>query len=183
MGGIASQAQLRMSFVRWALVTVPAVVLLGFLAGASVTAGEDSAWYRALAKPAFTPPGWAFPVAWSLLYILLGLALAMILNARGATGRGLAICLFVAQFALNLAWTPVFFGAHRVALALAIIVAMLALASATAWSFGRIRSLAGWLLVPYLAWLCFAAALNYGVLRLNPEAESLAPAARTSQML
>ena len=92
---------------------MPLILLLGFLSGRSVPAGSDNGWYQPLVKPALTPPGWVFPVAWTTLYILIGLALAMILNARGARGRGLAVALFVGQFALNLAWTPLFFGAHR----------------------------------------------------------------------
>src|SRR3546814_5376180 len=86
-----------------------------------------------------------FPVAWTILYVLEGVALAIILHARGARGRGLAIALFVAQFVLSLAWTPVFFGAHRVVLALAIIAAMIVLAIAATLMFGRIRRAAAWL--------------------------------------
>ena len=139
MGGIASKSQLRMSFLRWAIVTVPLIVLLGFLSGRSVPVGSDSAWYVALAKPPLTPPGWVFPVAWTSLYIALGLALAMILNARGARLRGLGVALFVAQFALNLAWTPLFFGAHRITASVGVIAAMLVLSIAATVVFSRIR--------------------------------------------
>src|SRR3546814_20270629 len=97
-----------------------------------------------------------FPVAWTILYVLEGVALAILLHARGARGRGLAIALFVAQFVLSLAWTPVFFGAHRVVLALAIIAAMIVLALAEPLVFGRIRRPAAWLRLPSLAWFCFA---------------------------
>lgn len=183
MGGIASKGQLRMSLLRWALVTVPAVVLLGFLSGMSVASGDDSQWYQSLAKPTLTPPGWVFPVAWTTLYIMLGVALAVVLNARGAPGRALAVSLFAGQFALNLAWTPLFFGAHRVTAAFVVIVAMFLLALATTLLFGRIRPLAAWLMVPYLAWLCFAGALNWSIDRLNPQADRLAPRTGTSQML
>lgn len=183
MGGIASRSQLRMSFVRWALVTVPLIVLLGFVAGRSVPNGADDPWYRALVKPALTPPGWLFPVAWSALYILMGLALALIMNARGARGRGPAIALFVLQLAVNLIWSPLFFGAHRVDLALADIVAMLVLATATTCLFGRIRAAAAWLLLPYLVWISFAGVLNWRIAQLNPGAESLVPGAHTSQII
>lgn len=183
MGGIASKSQLRMSFARWALVCVPLIVLLGFLSGRSVPSGNDNAWYQALTKPEITPPGWVFPVAWTTLYIMLGLALATILNARGARGRGLAVGLFAAQFALNLAWTPLFFGAHKVGTALLVIVVMLALAIATTFAFDRIRKAAAWLMLPYLVWLAFAGVLNWRVGQLNPDAETLVPGARTSQVL
>src|SRR3982750_1929694 len=88
VGGIASKGQLRMSFLRWAVVTVPLILLLGFLSGRSVRVGSGNAWSMALRKPARNPPGWVFPVVWTALYILIGLALAMILNARGARLRG-----------------------------------------------------------------------------------------------
>lgn len=183
MGEIASREQLRMSFVRWALVTVPAVLLLGFLSGRSVPVGTESPWYLALTKPALNPPPLVFPVVWSALYVLMGLALAVVLNARGARERGAAVALFGAQFVLNLVWTPVFFGAHRVGLALAILAAMLVLAIATTISFGRVRPLAAWLMVPYLAWISFAAGLTWRIDQLNPDAGTLVPRAATSQVI
>lgn len=183
MGAIASKGQLRMSFLRWAVFTVPLILLLGFASGRAVPSGSDNGWYMALQKPSVTPPGWVFPVAWTSLYILLGLAVAMILHARGARGRGLALTLFAVQFALNLAWTPLFFGMHQVGTALIVIVAMLLLAIVTTVLFGRIRSLAAWLMVPYLVWISFAGVLTWRIGQLNPDAETLVPAAHTSQML
>lgn len=183
MGGIASRDQLRMSFLRWAIVSVPLILLLGFASGRAVPAGAENGWYVALQKPALTPPGWVFPVAWTSLYVLMGIAVAVILNARGARGRGLALALFAVQFALNLAWTPLFFGLHRVGAALLVIVAMLAVAIVTTVMFGRIRPLAAWLMVPYLVWISFAGVLTWRIGQLNPQAETLVPAAHTSQML
>jgi tryptophan-rich sensory protein len=183
VGGIASKGQLRMSFLRWAVVTVPLILLLGFAAGSAVPVGDENRWYAALVKPAANPPNWAFPVAWTTLYILLGLAVALVLHARGARGRGLALLLFAAQFALNLAWTPVFFGMHQVGAALWIIIAMLVLAIAATLAFGRIRTLAAWLMVPYLVWISFAGVLTWRIGQINPGAETLDPTSRTSQML
>lgn len=183
MNTIASKAQLRMSFVRYAAVTIPLVLLLGFLSGRSVPAGSESGWYMALAKPAATPPGWAFPVAWSLLYVLTGAALAVVLSARGARLRWVGLALFVAQFVCNLAWTPLFFGAHRVDAALLLLVLMLGLAVLTTLVFGRVRPVAAWLMVPYLAWLGFAAVLTWQIGELNPDAESLVPPHAASQMI
>ena len=182
MTELASREQLRMSFVRWALVTVPGVLLLGFLSGSSVPAGSNNPWYLMLTKPALTPPDWAFPVAWSILYVLMGVALAIVLNARGARERGLAIGLFAAQLVANLVWNPLFFGSHRVLLAFGVIVVMLALALATTFVFGRIRTAAAWLMVPYLAWVCFAGALTWGIHVLNPDAANLVPGAVTTQI-
>ena len=183
MGGIASRDQLRMSLLRWAVVVMPLVLLLGFASGRSVPAGADNAWYTGLHKPAATPPDWVFPLAWSIIYLMIGLALAIVLNARGARGRGVAVGLFVAGFALALAWQPVFFGTHRIGAALAVIGGMLALGIAATVAFGRIRSAAAWLMVPYLAWMCFAAVLTWRIGQLNPDAATLVPAARTTQML
>ena len=172
-----------MSLFRWAVVVVPLILLLGFASGRSVPAGSDNAWYVALAKPAATPPDWLFPVAWSLLYVMIGVALAIVLNARGARGRGVAVALFALGFALALAWQPLFFGAHRIGAALLVIGGMVALGIATTLAFGRIRPLAAWLMVPYLAWICFAAALTWRIGQLNPGAATLVPSAHTTQML
>src|SRR3954466_5276055 len=95
MTAIASRAQLRMSFLRYALFTVPAIVLLGAVSGRISGSGYGNAWFDALTKPAIMPPGWVFGLVWTILYVLLGLALALILHARGARGRGPALALFV----------------------------------------------------------------------------------------
>lgn len=179
---IATKQQLRWAFLRWAVVTVPLILLLGFASGRVVPAGEENRWYAALTKPALNPPGWVFPVAWSTLYILIGLALAMILNARGSRLRGIAIVLFAAQMLVNLAWTPLFFGAHQVFWALIAIVVMFGLALTTTLIFGRIRTAAAWLMVPYLVWLCFAGSLNWGIMTLNPNAETLVPSSSSAQI-
>ena len=183
MGGIASKGQLRMSFLRWAAVTVPLILLLGFAAGASVADAFNGRWYLALAKPEITPPAWVFPIAWTTLYILLGLALALILHARGSRRRGIALAWFAVQFALNLAWTPLFFGAHRIDQALWVNIAMVVASIVTTVEFARIRKAAAWLMVPYLVWISFACVLTWSIGRMNPHAETLVPPARTSQML
>jgi benzodiazapine receptor len=179
MTQIASRAQLRMSYLRWALVTVPLILLLGTLSGVASGSANDNPWFAALAKPGFMPPGWAFPVAWTILYICLGLALAHILHARGARGRPLALTLFLAQLLLNFAWSPLFFAAHKVSLAFWVIVAMWILAAVAAFLFFRIRRAAGLLMLPYLAWLVLAGALNHAIDRLNPGAELAAPGSGT----
>lgn len=179
---LASKEQLRASYLRWAVVTVPFILLLGFTSGRLVETGDANCWYRALAKPDVTPPDWVFPVAWTTIYVLMGLALAMIVNARGSKLRGPAIGLFAAQLVVNLVWTPLFFGAHQVFWALVAILVMLALAIATTVAFGRIRRVAAWLLVPYLVWISFAAVLTFQLHRLNPNAESLVCGASSTQI-
>jgi tryptophan-rich sensory protein len=169
--------------VRWAAVAVPLVLLLGFLSGRSVAAGDQNGWYRALDKPWITPPGWVFPVAWTLLYVLTGFAVAMVLSARGARLRWLGVALFVAQFACNLAWTPLFFGAHRIDAAFLVIVAMLGLSILATVVFAQVRRVAAWMMVPYLVWISFAGILTWQIGQLNPGASTLVQPAAASQML
>jgi tryptophan-rich sensory protein len=176
MTGLASRSQHRMSFLRYALVTVPLILLLGTISGRAANSGYGNGWFDALAKPDLMPPGWMFGVAWTLLYICLGLALALILHARGARGRGLAVGIFIAQLVLNFAWSPIFFAAHEVGLAFIVIVLMIVLSAIAALLFARIRRAAGLLMVPYLAWLFFAAFLNWQIGQLNPDADQLVPA-------
>lgn len=182
MRGIASKGQLRMSFLRLGLVTVPLVVLLGGVSGRIANSGYGNPWFDLLIKPAFMPPGWMFGVVWTILYVVLGLVLAMTLHARGAAGRKPALGLFLAQLALNLAWSPLFFAFHRPVPALVLIVAMIGLSAAAAALLWWIRRTASLLMLPYLAWLCFAAALNFEIVRLNPDAPQLVPGGRSSDI-
>ena len=174
MTGIASRSQLRMSFLRWALITVPLVLLLGVLSGRVSNSGDGNPWFDALQKPEAMPPVWVFPVAWTTLYIFLGLALAMILHARGARGRGLALGLFFVQLLLNYSWSPLFFALHRVDLAFVAILLMVLTSAVAALLFARIRKVAALLMIPYLAWLCFAGYLTWQIDVLNPNAASIA---------
>ena len=179
---IATKEQLRAAYLRWAVVTVPLILLLGFASSRIAPAGAQNRWYAELVRPAMTPPDWVFPVAWGALYILMGFALALVINARGSRLRGVAIALFFIQLLLNMAWPPVFFGMHQVSAALTLLIVLLVAALATTLLFGRIRSLAAWLMVPYLVWLCFAGMLNWEILRLNPNASTLVSSSPSAQM-
>ncbi|WP_010216137.1 TspO/MBR family protein [Sphingomonas sp. PAMC 26621] len=181
-GGIASREQLRASFLRWTAVTIPGMLLLGFGAARLSPTGSENRWYAALNKPAYNPPDWVFPVAWSLLYVILGVALAMILNARGARLRTPAVIVFFGQLVLNLAWSPLFFGLHQVVVALVLVGLMFGVTMLMTILFSQVRGLAAVLLVPYLVWLLFAAYLNYEILALNPGVETLAPGSTTTQI-
>ena len=171
MTTLASRAQLRASFIRWALFIVPAVVLLGFVSGNLAGTGEGDPWFAALAKPAEYPDASLFPIVWGILYVMMGLAFALVCSAWGAKGRGIAIAAFVVQLLLNLAWTPLFFGQHEITYALYLIVALNVMILITMILFFRVRKMAALLLVPYLAWSIFAAYLNYEILELNPDAD------------
>ena len=155
-----------------ALITVPAIVAVGFLMGIVSNSGFRNDWYAALAKPWFQPPGWAFGAVWMTLYTMLGIALAAILNAPRSAERTRGLILFGVQLLLNFAWSPTFFAAHAIDWALLDILATAAIVTMTIISFWRIRPLAGALLLPYLAWLCLATALNTETGRLNPGADS-----------
>jgi tryptophan-rich sensory protein len=163
-----------MAVLRWGIVLVPLILLLGLASGRLANSGYGNGWFAALAQPGFTPPGWMFGVAWTALYLMMGVALTLVVTARGAPRRGGAILLFAVQLALNLAWSPLFFAAHRIWPAFVLILLILATAAMTARAFWRIRPAAGWLLLPYLLWLCFAAALNFEIGRMNPDAARVA---------
>jgi tryptophan-rich sensory protein len=106
----------------------------------------------------------------------------MVLHARGSLYQRPAVALFVAQFLINLTWSPIFFGAHQVTAAFFIILVMLGIAIATTFAFARVRKAAAWLMVPYLVWISFAAILNFQIDQLNPDAESLYVPAVTPQI-
>ncbi len=168
----ASPGQLRASFLRWALVLVPAVVLAGLASGVLGGSAASGAWFAGLAKPAINPPSYLFGIVWPILYVMMGVALTLVVTARGAPGRGAAITAFVVQLALNLAWSPLFFGAHQVTAALWLLFAIDLAVIATIVLFWKVRPPAAWLLVPYLAWILFATALNWQFDVLNPDAET-----------
>jgi tryptophan-rich sensory protein len=145
-----------------------AIPLLVGAAGSFFTVSSIPVWYAGLVKPFFTPPAWVFAPAWTVLYLLMGTALFLVLReglSRPVVTQG--VILFAAQLALNFAWSVVFFGMHAVAAALAVLLLLIALIAATLVIFRRVSAPAAWLLVPYLAWCCFAATLNAGIWLLN----------------
>ena len=170
MNRLASPAQLRASFVRWALFLVPAVLLLGFLSGRFGGQAQDP-WFLALEKPAILPPPAIFGVVWPTLYVLMGFAAAMICAAWGSRYRLPAILAFAVQLLINLSWSPMFFGQHEITLGLYIILLLDVALIATIVLFWKVRRAAALLLLPYLAWILFASVLNYEFLRLNPDAD------------
>jgi tryptophan-rich sensory protein len=145
------------------------VVLVNVVGGVpAILGGPDTEWFAALAKPAFYPPGVTFGIVWTILFTLLGIALFLIVR-DGLADRTVkvAVGLFVVQMALNVAWTPTFFAAQSLAGGLVVIVALFVVLLPTTWAFARVDRRAAALLVPYLAWVAFAALLNYRILVLN----------------
>jgi tryptophan-rich sensory protein len=150
-----------------ALVCVVGIELLGGLSGWLSNSGTGNGWFDALRKPSFMPPGWTFGVVWPVLYAMLGVALAMVLVEPSSDRRRFALILFFIQLVLNLAWSPIFFALHQIALAKWVIFVMAAVAAAAAGQFLRVKRDAGVLMIPYLGWLVFAAMLNSTIEALN----------------
>lgn len=125
-------------------------------------------WYTTLLKPSFNPPMWVFAPVWTVLYALMGFA-AYLVWKSGVHGRlrSAAWVCHLTQLALNALWSWLFFGFQRLDLGLYEIFALLAAIIATTVVFFRARPIAGWLMVPYLAWVCFAALLNFSLYQLN----------------
>jgi tryptophan-rich sensory protein len=134
-------------------------------ATASVSAGP---FYAELVRPSWSPPGWIFGPVWSVLYAMMGVAAWLVWRARGFSGAGPALGLFLVQLAVNALWSWLFFGWRQGALAFVDILVLWVLIVATIVTFRRASRVAATLLVPYLAWVTFASLLNFSVWRLNP---------------
>ncbi|MGC0391292.1 TspO/MBR family protein [Bradyrhizobium sp. USDA 241] len=143
------------------LVFVVAVVGIGWLIGATNLPGE---WYAGLAKPDFVPPNWAFPVAWTILYIMIAVA-DWRTYRRAPSGR--AMLVWTVQLALNFIWSPVMFTMHQIGAALVILIGLfVAIVTYIGLEMSRDR-LAAALFAPYAAWVAFAGVLNAAIWRLN----------------
>lgn len=144
---------------------------LVFIVAAIGAAGSISSaqFYSELVRPSWAPPAGIFGPVWTTLYLLMALAAWIVWREGGfASARG-ALVLFVVQLVLNALWSWLFFAWRQGGVALADVIVLWVLIVATIVSFWRIKPLAGALLIPYLLWVSFAAALNYSVWRLNPQ--------------
>jgi tryptophan-rich sensory protein len=123
--------------------------------------GADTGW---IDRPWFYPPEILFPIVWTLLFTLMGAALFIVWR-HGTDQRSVqvALSIFAIQFALNLGWTPVFFGLQRADLGLVVILLLWVTIVATIVLFSRVSRIAATLLVPYLGWVSFAVVLNYAI--------------------
>ena len=148
------------------------LALAGFFLAVCAAAATGSlfrpgAWYDGLSKPAWTPPNRLFPVVWALLYLAIAIAVWRVV-LRPSPLATAALAFWTCQLVLSALWSPVVFGLRRLDAGLAVIAALLAAVLATLVLFARVDALAGWLLVPYAAWVVFAGALNFAVWRRNP---------------
>jgi benzodiazapine receptor len=145
---------------------VTGCLLVGML-GNAATQPNLEPWYAELRKPPFTPPNKVFGPAWGVLFILMGVALSILVQAEAGPGRTLALALFGLQLVLNAAWSWIFFGARSPGWAMLEIIVFDVAVAATLVSAWQVSTVAGALLVPYLCWVCFASYLNMGVWLLN----------------
>jgi len=153
--------------VALAAVCILIPLVLGAIIGVLTMSGVTD-WYRTLNKPWFTPPDYVFGPVWTVLYILMGISLYLVIR-QGWENKPVknASILFGAQLGVNLLWSLLFFGLHSPLAGLVCIVVLLTLILATIFTFYQLSKPAAVLLVPYLAWVCIATALNAGVVLLN----------------
>jgi tryptophan-rich sensory protein len=148
-------------------------VLVCFAAAGSGAAFRPGAWYESLRKPGWTPPNLAFPIVWSVLYVLIAISGWRIFEARGLAAAP-ELTLWAVSLGLNAAWSWIFFGRRQIGWALLEVSLLWASIAAVIAAFAPIDVEAAWMLAPYLVWVTIAAALNFSVWRLNREAPSAA---------
>ena len=148
------------------------LVLAGWLVFCMAASGtaffvSTGGWYASLRKPAWNPPPWIFGPVWTLLYVMMAVSAWLVWREGGWKRHAVPLGLFLCQWLLNVLWTPLFFGMHRAGLACIEIVALWCAIAAILGLFWRVKKAAGLLLVPYLAWVTFAAALNFALWHMN----------------
>ena len=143
------------------------VLFLILVVGGGLAIGYFTApgpWYAQLAKPSFNPPNWVFGPVWTVLYVMIGIAGWRLWQKHR---DGWPMKLWWAQLFLNFLWSPVFFAAHEIGLALIVVLSLLGTIAALVATSWRPDRTAAWLMVPYLLWVGFASALNAGIFALN----------------
>jgi tryptophan-rich sensory protein len=158
----SSAAKQGLGLAGWLLASFAAAGIGGL---ASVNA---AGFYGQLVQPPWAPPAWLFGPVWSVLFILMGVSAWLVWRDHGFQGAGAALKLYLAQLVANALWSWLFFAWRQGAFAFAEIAVLWVLIAATILMFWRLHRLAALLLVPYLAWVSFAAALNFALWRLNP---------------
>lgn len=135
--------------------------------GSRFTIPQIDSWYAALRKPSWTPPNWLFGPVWLALYVGMAVSSWLVWRERGFSGAALPLFVFAVQLALNAAWSALFFGLQNPAAALVDIVLLWFAILLTAVLFWPINAWAAALMIPYLLWVSFAAALNFQIWRMN----------------
>ena len=155
----SSSTQSKLALAGWLLLSFSAAAIGGFFL--------PGAWYGTLKKPSWNPPNWIFGPVWTGLYTTMAIAAGRVWKRGGLAGQRLAPSLFLAQLLFNALWSPLFFGLRHPALAFADIVLLWLALLGTIVAFWKVRMIAGAMLLPYLAWVTFASALNFALWRLN----------------
>lgn len=148
------------------LLSLAVFLLLSFATASSGALFRPDQWYAELRKPTWTPPNWAFPLVWSVLFCMIAVSGWLVWEAAG-TGASLALAVFVLHLLVNAAWSFLFFGLKRLDWAMAEVLGLWAMIALTIMLFARFSTLAALLLIPYLVWVTIAAMLNYRLLQLN----------------
>jgi translocator protein len=150
-----------------ALIVLVLINLAVAVFGGLATADALPNWYATLVKPTWNPPSWVFGPVWTLLYLLMALAAWMVWLRREEREVMPALSAYFFQLMLNASWSLIFFGLHLPGWAFAEIVVLWLAIALTLRAFWRVSRAAGWLFVPYLLWVTFAAVLNFTIWRLN----------------
>ncbi|BAI62426.1 putative tryptophan-rich sensory protein [Methanocella paludicola SANAE] len=150
------------------LVAALAASFLAALIGSVFTIPSITTWYASLNKPFFTPPDWLFGPAWTILYLLMAIALFLVWRLPQSKQRDSAIAVYAAQLIMNVLWSVGFFGFHNILLGVALILLLLALIVLTTYEFYGLSKPAAYAMVPYILWVSFATCLNVAVFLLNP---------------
>jgi tryptophan-rich sensory protein len=137
------------------------------LSSGLMTESSVKTWYKTLKKPFFTPPNWLFPIAWTFLYISMGVCSHIVSEEVGLYST--PMIWYAIQLALNVSWTPVFFGLKEPGWALLIISGLWASVAKTSLLFFEVSSIAGYGMLPYLVWVSYASALNAAIWYNNPK--------------
>lgn len=154
--------------VNWKKLLICLAIPLAVGGLASLLSGGGMGEYRVMNQPPLSPPGWLFPVVWTILYLLMGYASYRVLTAKADEGQiSRALTLYGAQLALNFLWPLVFFGLDWYLAALVVLLVLWVLIYLTMRAFSEIDELAGNLLLPYILWVTFAVYLNLGIYLLN----------------
>lgn len=151
----------------WPLAGLIIVTLLVGAVGSIVTAPAIPTWYAGLVRPAIAPPNWLFGPVWTALYVMMAVAAWLVWRRPASPPRRAAMRLFALQLALNSLWSFLFFGFGRIDLALLEIVVLWAAIVATTIAYAGVSRSAALLMLPYIAWVSFAAVLNFEFWRLN----------------
>lgn len=151
----------------WSLAGMLVVTLLVGAVGSYVTAPAIPTWYAGLVRPSIAPPNWVFGPVWTTLFLMMAVAAWLVWRLPPSSKRRTALVLFALQLGLNMAWSLLFFGLGRIELALIEVVVLLTAIVATAVAYAGLSRPAALLMLPYIAWVSFAAVLNFEFWRLN----------------